>query len=89
MISLMNIMNKKDELGSPCLTPSCERIGSELFKFIFTADLTDLYIDFIVYSSIVELMSWRIVRCACMHALTFSFKPLLLPNHLANLVETS
>ena len=37
----------------------------------------------------VELMSWRIVPRACMRALTFSFKRLLLPNHLANLVETS
>ena len=44
MISLMNIMNKRDELGSPCLTPSCERIGSEVFEFIFTADLTDLLV---------------------------------------------
>ena len=41
-----------------------------------------------IFSYTGELMSWHIVRHASVRALTFSFKRLLLPNHLANWVET-
>ena len=57
MISLTNIINKSDELGSPCFTPSFESIVAEISPLCFTADFT------LEYIALIALVIFELTFC--------------------------